>query len=269
MSMDRVPLAGEVPPERMSRSPQFWLDVKMSRVPESFVPAEVPDSVREDLPRLFASFRSTVGTGIGSRSSRKLRAKYLIPAHLYSLPHMQQPLQLVLAERQAQTHTTALGMLFLNQLSLLHIIPPEELAILNRNEQDVRELLANEWQPTVLHTFQVLPRRMHLHKVNGESLLGVTFMNCPSTRIVHCEVPVVVVNDDESPCGKRGGYALVTKKKVKIRSLAINIPRAIEVDCSSFETGHKVFLRDVDVGQGRRVVGTSEDECLVVMEIGG
>ena len=199
MSMDRVPLAGEVSPQRMSSKPQFWLDVNMSGVPESFVPAEVPASVRQDLPRLFASFRSTTGMGLGSRSSRKLRAKYLIPAHLYSLPQMQQPLQLVLAERQVQTHTTALGMLFLNQLSLLHIIPPEELAIFNRNEQDVRELLEKEWQPTVLHTFQVLPRRMHLHKVEGERLLGVTFMNCPSTRVVNCEVPVVVVNDDESP----------------------------------------------------------------------
>lgn len=269
MSLDNVPLAGEVHPERMSRSPQFWLDVNMSRVPEVFVPAEVPLSVREELPRLFASFRSTTGLGIGSRNSRKLRSKYLIPAHLYSLPQMQQPLQLVLAERQVQTHTTALGTLFLNQLSLLHIIPPEELEIFNRNQQDVRDLLEKEWQPTVLHTFQVLPRRLHVHRVEGERLLGVTFMNCPSTRVVHCEVPVVAVNDDESPCAKRGGYALITKKKVKIRSLAINIPHSIDVDCSSFETGHKVFLRDVDLGQGRHIVGTSEDECILVMETSG
>lgn len=269
MFSENVPFAGEIPPGRMSEGSQFWLNVNMSRVPESFIPEEVPLSVRDDLPRLFASFRSTTGLGIGSRNSRKLRLKHLTPAHLYSLPHMQEGLQLVLAEKQLHSHTDALGVLFLNQLTLLHIIPPEELDIFNRNEFDVRELLEKDWRPTIMHTFQVLPRRMHVHKVETSRVLGVTFMNCPSTRIVHCDVPVVPVNEEESPSAKKGGYALVTKKKVKIRSLAINIPDSIEVDCSSFETGHKVFLRDVDLGQGRHLVGTSEEECIIVMETSG
>jgi hypothetical protein len=119
-----------------------------------------------------------------------------------------------------------------------------------------------------LHTFQVLPRRMHVHKIETERVLGVTFMNCPSTRIVNCQVPVVAVNDEESPCAKKGGYALVTKKRVKVRSLAINIPDIIEVDCSEFEGGHKVRLGDVDLGQGRHCVGDSQDECILVMQTG-
>jgi hypothetical protein len=257
-----------VPPAWMSQD-KFWLNARMDCVPECFRPADVPESIREDLPRLFASYRSDTCLGTGSRNSRRLRDQLLIPALLDSLPHLQAPQHLVLAERQVQTHTEALGQQFLNQLALLHVIPLEELKIFNRNQQDVVDLVQGGWQPTIQHTFQVLPRRMHMHRVAQERLLGVTFINCPSRRVVHCVIPVVPANVDESPSAKRGGYALVTKKFIKVRCLAINIPREILIDCREFETGHKVFLKDVQLGQGRSAVGASLDECLLVMETSG
>lgn len=262
-----LPIIGAIPPTVPAQNPQFWLDLDLNQVPERFKPGQLQPNV-QSLPYIFASFRQDLGLRPGSRYSRKLRGHGFVPGLLESLPLRQPPVHLVHSKGQMESLIRSIGTNLSCQLSILHIIAPEELAKLNMHEQDVREMLSQGWQPLIYHSFQVLPRRIH-HNHVVDALLGVTLMNCPSHRIVECLVPVVPVNADESPSAKRGGYPLITKKFLKVRSLAINVPQKIEVDCSAFETGHKVFLHDVALSQGQHVVGTSPGACLIVMEISG
>lgn len=100
-------------------------------------------------------------------------------------------------------------------------------------------------------------------------LQALTFLNSPSTRIVESRVPVIAENDDESPCAKKGGFALVTRKAVQVRSLAINVPLYIGIDCETFDTHEKVFARDVEMPRGQVMVQPADDTCLLRMEPGG
>lgn len=262
-----LPIIGAIPASLPEQNPQFWLDVDHAKVPHRFKPGKLQSNV-ERLPFIFASIRQDLGLMPGSRYSRKLRSHGFIPGLLESLPMQQPPAHLVHAKGQMESMVRALGANMPCQLSILHIIPPEDLAKLNMHEHDVREMLSEGWHPPIYHSFQVLPRRVHYNHV-ADALLGLTFMNCPSHRIVECLVPVVPVNADESPSSKRGGYPLVTKRFLKVRSLAINIPQSVEVDCRTFETGHKVFLRDISLDKGQHVVASGPDTCLVVMETSG
>lgn len=262
-----LPIIGGIPPSVTAQHPQFWLEFNNDKVPDRFQPGELHRNV-ERLPFIFSSFRKDLGLRPGSRYSRKLRSYGFIPGLLDSLPMKQPPVHLVHAKGQMESMIRTLGTNVSCQLSILHIIAPDELAKLNMHEHDVREMLSKGWQPSIHQSFQVLPRRVHFNHV-PDALLGMTFMNCPSHRIVECLVPVVPVNADESPSAKRGGYPLITKRFLKVRSIAINIPQSIKVDCSTFETGHKVFLRDVALGQGQHVVANGPETCLIVMETSG
>lgn len=262
-----LPVIGAIPPAVPVDNPKFWLDINLDRVPDRFKPGQLRQNI-ESLPYIFASFRQDLGLRPGSRYSRRLRSHGFIPGLLDSLPVKQAPIQLVHAKGQIESLVRAIGTNILCQLSILHIVDPAELAKLNRHEYNVREMLLQGWQPKIYHSFQVLPRRLH-HNHVVDTVLGVTFMNCPSHRIVECLVPVLPMNADESPSAKRGGYPLITRRFLKVRSLAINIPQSIDIDCSTLETGQKVLLRDVALGQGQHIVGTAPEACLVVMETSG
>jgi hypothetical protein len=114
---------------------------------------------------------------------------------------------------------------------------------------------------------QVLPRRLS-YKLEYDRIDALTLYHCPSRRIVESSVPIMAVNDDESPCGKRGGFALVTTKFVKVRSLATNIPLSIEIDCKDFDSSSRVFVRDLVMPKGQVLVKPAPDVCLLRMEIG-
>ena len=113
-----------------------------------------------------------------------------------------------------------------------------------------------------------MPRRLS-YNVASDELQALTFLNSPSTRIVESRVPVIAVNDDDSPCVKKGGFALVTRKAVRVRSLAINVPLCMEIDCERFEMHDKVFARDIEMPRGQVMVQPPGDTCLLSMNPGG
>jgi hypothetical protein len=262
-SLDRVPILGELP---VSSGPNFWLQRDQSFVPLQYRHEEFP-SHYQDLPVIFASFREETNVPLGSRAARRLRALNWTPGLLDSLPRKQAPLHLVMPTAQIHAVHRACGQSFQNRMCLLNIIPLEELSILNEHKDDVQNMVEKGWNPTVWHSFQVLPRRVHFN-ILAELLLSVTFMNCSSTRIVNSMVPIMPVNEDESPSAKRGGYAIVTKKMVKVRSLATNIPLTIEVDCSALDTGDKLHLRDLELCEGQYFVKEDPGTCILKMETG-
>ena len=263
-----LPLIGEIQQSRVHSDEAFWLSVDQSRVPVEYQHRTFPDHYRS-LPVLYAAFRVETGMPLeGTWASRKLRKIGLTPALLDSLPLGQAPHKLVMASQQIQTALQQHGASLPNMLCLLHIIDLEELGMFNMQEHDARALATERGMtPRPLHTFQVLPRRLSVNRVTG-AMFGVTLMNTPSTRIVRSEVPVVVINQEDSPSVKRGGFALITKKMIPVRSLATNIPRLIVIDCATFETGHRVFVRDLRLVEGQVITGIDEDTCVLKMDVG-
>lgn len=114
---------------------------------------------------------------------------------------------------------------------------------------------------------QVLPRRLS-YNVKYDRLDALTLLHCPSWRVVDSEVPIVPVNDDESPAVKNGWVVLATTKSVRVRSAATNIPLSIEIDCKEFDYSSKVFARDLVLPKGQVLVHPKPDTCLVAMKRG-
>ena len=264
-----TPFLGEVPQAKVATGHPFWLDFDQERLPPEYQHSTSADHSPQSLPTLYAAFREQTGLpATGTWAARKLRGLGLTPALLDSLPHGQAPRQLVLAAGQASTAFARFGASLENQLFLLHLVQPSDLALFNQPAEDTMSHAQAHGLPQPQHTFQVLPRRLSVNPVRG-NLLAVSLLNCPSTRIVESKVPVLPVNVDESPCARRGGFALVTQKLLRVRSAATNIPLEMPIDCSEFEPGAKVFARDIAVGKGRQLVGVDGGACILKMEFGG
>jgi hypothetical protein len=261
------PLVGEVPAPLVAGDSRFWLNVDLESVPVQYRFEEFPPHYHS-LPVLYASFRKCAGLpDQGTWASRKLRKMGLTPGMLDSLPLKQQPIKLVFPSAHISTAFRNLGSCFTNVMSLLQIVEIEELMFLNNVAEEAQEIASQRGMPTPLHMFQVLPRRLSYNSVNGE-LQGVTLMNCPSRRIVESHVPIVAINGEESPTAKKGGFPLVIKKTIPVRSLATNIPLQVTIDCAKFEFHDRVFLRDLRLAPGQVIVGMDPDTCLVKMAVG-
>lgn len=255
---------GELPVEALRQGTLFPGPEGQAHVPELYRHATYPAHYKS-LPVLYAADRAETGVPLGTWGSRKLRKQGLLPGILDSLPHRQAPRHLVYAYGPMSAAYESRGASFENQLCLLQLIGLDELQLLNQPRDVVLSMVSSGWKPTPAATFQVLPRRVQMH-VTAASLLTATLMHCPSDRIVESRVPLTSVNVDESPAGRRGGYALVTRPAVPVRSLATNIPLVLPIDCSELEAGDKVFVRDLRLDDGQHIVGLRPDLCILKME---
>jgi Ribosomal protein TL5, C-terminal domain len=261
-----LPIVGEVPRPVAESDQPFWLQVDPDKLPPQYRHAEAPPQYAT-LPILYGAFREETDVHIaGSWASRKLRRCGLTPA-LLELPLGQKPRKLVLPSAQISTAFRQYGLSFPNVLCLLRIVRLEDTAMFNRVAADAQAMAEANGLPEPLHTFQVLPRRPSYNSVAGE-LQGITLISCASTRIVESQVPIMPRNEEESPSGRTGGFALVTRKTIPVRSLATNIPIQIEIDCGDFGHGDKVFVRDLVMPEGQVIVGVHPDTCLLKMDIG-
>ena len=266
--VERFPIIGEVPKPVLDTGEPFWLGADQSSVPEQYRHDTFPAHYG-NLPTLHAAWREDAGfRKQGSWASHKLRRLGLMPAVLSDLPVSQRPRPLVLPSAQISTAFRHFGASFPNLLCILHIVQLEDLVMFNMKDVDAQAAAERYGLPTPLHTFQVLPRRPSYNRAAG-TLQAITLMNAPSNRIVQSHVPIVALNEDESPCSKKGGFALVTKKTVPVRSLVSNVPLQIEIDCGDYDLYRKVFVRDLEMPQGQHIVQVHRDTCVLKMDLGG
>lgn len=75
----------------------------------------------------------------------------------------------------------------------------------------------------------VLMKDIQFHPVTS-SPLHVDFMRVSDSTVVEILVPLKFINEDKSPGMKHSGILNVVKRKIKVSTLASNIPSFIEVD---------------------------------------
>lgn len=111
---------------------------------------------------------------------------------------------------------------------------------------------------------QVLPREAQYHPVTSDPL-HVDFYRASKDATVVVDVPVVFLNEANSPGLKVGGTLNIVRRAIEVHAPADAIPDVIEVDLTGREIGDTVHISEVTLPQG--VTPTITDRDFTVCSI--
>ena len=100
---------------------------------------------------------------------------------------------------------------------------------------------------------RVIPRDFQLDTLR-DLPLHVDFMRLGEGATIRVNIPVHVVNAEQSPGVKRGGTVSIVAHTIEVRCRADAIPAAIEVDVGALEINYSKHLSDIELPPGVRVV---------------
>ncbi len=105
---------------------------------------------------------------------------------------------------------------------------------------------------------RVLPRDLQLHPVTDRPL-HVDFLRVSRDTRIDVMVPVVFLNEEESPGLKRGGVLNVVRYEVELSCQADAIPPQIEIDLTGRDIGDSAHISEVTLPEGVRPTITDRD----------
>ena len=100
-------------------------------------------------------------------------------------------------------------------------------------------------------TTLAIPRDVQLHPVR-DFPLHVDFLRLGKDSEVTVEVPVRVLNEEQSPGLKRGGALNMVRHDIELICPASDIPEAIEIDLTGMEIGDSIHISEVTLPKGSR-----------------
>ncbi len=98
-------------------------------------------------------------------------------------------------------------------------------------------------------TERVLPRDLQLHPVSDRPI-HVDLLRVSRDTRINVEVPVVFLNEEESPGLKRGGVLNVVRHTVELACQADAIPQQIEIDLTGKDIGDSMHISEVALPEG-------------------
>ncbi len=96
---------------------------------------------------------------------------------------------------------------------------------------------------------RVLPREVQLHPVT-DAPLHVDFLRVLPGARLNVKVPVVFINEDQSPGIHRGGILNVVRHEIELDTAVDAIPERIVVDLSGLDIGDSVHVSSVTLPPG-------------------
>lgn len=105
---------------------------------------------------------------------------------------------------------------------------------------------------------KVLPREAQLHPVSDDPL-HVDFLRAEAGAVIHVEVPVRFVHEEQSPGLKRGGVLNVVRRTIELTCPADAIPGELVVDLAGREIGDSIHISHVALPAGVKSTITDRD----------
>ena len=105
---------------------------------------------------------------------------------------------------------------------------------------------------------KVLPREAQLHPVSDDPL-HVDFLRAEQGAVIHVDVPVRFVLEDQSPGIKRGGVLNIVRRTLELICPADSIPGEIVVDLAGREIGDSIHISHVTLPAGVKSAITDRD----------
>jgi large subunit ribosomal protein L25 len=110
---------------------------------------------------------------------------------------------------------------------------------------------------------RVIPRDYQLDPVK-DFPIHVDFMRLAEGALIRVNVPVHVINMEQSPGVKRGGAVNIVTHSIPLRCPPDRIPQSIEVDVAGLEINNSKHLSDVKLPEGVKPIGR-EDMTLITI----
>ncbi len=105
---------------------------------------------------------------------------------------------------------------------------------------------------------RVLPRDLQLHPVTDRPI-HVDFLRVRRDTQINVMVPVVFLNEEESPGLKRGGVLNVVRYEVELSCQADAIPPQLEIDLTGRDIGDSAHISEVTLPEGVQPTITDRD----------
>jgi large subunit ribosomal protein L25 len=105
---------------------------------------------------------------------------------------------------------------------------------------------------------RTLPKDVHFHPVSDRPL-HVDFFRLGADATVEVAVPVVFINEEESPGLKRGGVLNVVRHELDLVCDADKIPEEISIDVTGLDIGESIHISAVKLPEGSTSAITDRD----------
>ena len=98
---------------------------------------------------------------------------------------------------------------------------------------------------------RTLPKDVQFHPVSDRPI-HVDFLRIGEHASVHVNVPVVFVDEEDSPGIKRGGVLNIVRHELELVCDAAEIPDQIEISLAGFDVGDSIHISSVNLPQGAK-----------------
>jgi len=105
---------------------------------------------------------------------------------------------------------------------------------------------------------RTLPKDVAFHPVSDRPL-HADFLRVSEHAKVHVNVPVIFVNEPESPGLKRGGVLNIVRHELELICDAASIPDDVTIDLTGFDVGEAIHFSHVSLPKGSESAITDRD----------
>lgn len=105
---------------------------------------------------------------------------------------------------------------------------------------------------------RVLPRDVQYHPVTDQPI-HVDFMRVSKDAKVTVAVPVVFVNEGQSPGLKKGGVLNIVRHEVELLCPVDSIPNSLIIDLAGKDIGNSIHISHIPLPEGVRPIITDRD----------
>lgn len=137
-----------------------------------------------------------------------------------------------------------------------------------------KRIYAGRFLTTLFHldvdgtTHRVIPRDYQLDAIKDHPM-HVDFLRVAEGATIRVNIPVHVLNSDQSPGVKRGGAVNIVTHTVEVQCPADAIPGSIDVDIAGVDINHSKHLSDVQLPPGVRVIAHGDITLVTVVPPSG
>jgi large subunit ribosomal protein L25 len=110
---------------------------------------------------------------------------------------------------------------------------------------------------------RVIPRDFQLDPIK-DFPIHVDFMRLSEGQLIRVNIPIHILNADQSPGVKRGGAVNIVSHTIAVRCPPDNIPASIDVDVAGLDINYSKHLSDVTLPEGVKPIG-KDDVTLVTI----
>ena len=113
-------------------------------------------------------------------------------------------------------------------------------------------------------THRVLPRDVQFHPVTDRPI-HVDFLRVTAETQIKVAVPVIFLNEEDSPGIKRGGVLNVVRFEIEVMCAAERIPQSIDIDLTGIDIGDSIHISHITLPAG--VIPTITDRDFTIATV--